>query len=119
MRLTGEDADVMVPLIVDLDGTLIKSDLLLEGAFQLLRRNVLFLFRMLVWTTQGKAYLKEQVARHVQLDPSNIPYNRRFLSFLEQEVERGRPSLSRHSLRRPVRGDDRRALRPARKGACE
>ena len=91
MGLTCEDDEVMIPLIVDLDGTLIKSDLMVESAFQLLRRNVLFLFRMLAWTVRGKAYLKEQVARHVQLDPSHIPCNRRFLSFLEQEVERGRP----------------------------
>jgi 4-hydroxybenzoate polyprenyltransferase len=91
MGLSGEGDDVMVPLIVDLDGTLIKSDLMVESAFQLLRRNVLFLFRMLVWTARGKAYLKEQVARHIQLDPPNIPHNRRFLSFLEEEVGRGRP----------------------------
>jgi len=92
MGFSGEDDDVLVPLIVDLDGTLIKSDLMVEGAFQLLRQNVLFLFRMLAWTARGKAYLKEQIARRVQLDPSNIPYNRRFLSFLEQEVDRGRPA---------------------------
>ena len=81
----------MVPLIVDLDGTLIKSDLMVESALQLLRRNVLFLFRMLIWLARGKACLKEQVARRVRLDLSNIPYNRRFVSFLKQEVGRGRP----------------------------
>ena len=81
----------MVPLIVDLDGTLIKSDLMVESALQLLRRNVLFLLRMLIWLARGKACLKEQVARRVHLDLSNIPYNRRFVSFLKQEVGRGRP----------------------------
>ena len=81
----------MVPLIVDLDGTLIKSDLMVESALQLLRRNVLFLLRMLIWLARGKACLKEQVARRVHLDLSNIPFNRRFVSFLKQEVGRGRP----------------------------
>jgi 4-hydroxybenzoate polyprenyltransferase len=89
--LSGEDDDVMVPLIVDLDGTLIKSDLMVESVFQLLRRNVLFLFWMLIWTARGKAYLKEKVARRVQIEPFNIPFNRKFVSFLKQEVERGRP----------------------------
>ena len=90
MGLSGEDNGVMVPLIVDLDGTLIKSDLMVESAIQLLRRNVLFLFRMFIWTARGKACLKEQIARRVQLDPATIPYNRRFLSFLKNEVARGR-----------------------------
>ena len=42
-----------MPLAVDLDGTLIATDLLWEGFFLLLRLNPLFLFVAPFWVLQG------------------------------------------------------------------
>ena len=51
-----------VPLFVDLDGTLIKTDLLWESLAQLLRRNPFRLFPILFWWMRGRAFLKQQLA---------------------------------------------------------
>ena len=63
------------PLCVDLDGTLIRSDLLVESALALLARNPLTLFAMLVWLLRGKAHLKREIARRIEFDASALPYN--------------------------------------------
>ena len=47
------------PLIVDLDGTLIKSDLLFESSLALLKINPGYVFCLLLWLLRGKAYLKQ------------------------------------------------------------
>lgn len=74
-----------VPLCVDLDGTLIRSDLLVESALALLASRPLALFAMLIWLLRGKAYLKKQIALRVTLDPSALPYNEALIVWLEQQ----------------------------------
>jgi 4-hydroxybenzoate polyprenyltransferase len=78
------------PLCVDLDGTLLRTDLLLESAFALLKQNILFLFLLPVWLFKGKAYLKQQIANRVDIDASLLPYNIAFLAYLRQEHAQGR-----------------------------
>ena len=51
-----------IPLAVDLDGTLIATDLLWEGLFLLLRKNPLYLFLVPVWLMSGPARLKQEIA---------------------------------------------------------
>jgi hypothetical protein len=41
------------PLCVDLDGTLIRTDLAVEHLLQLLKRNPLYLFLLPLWLWQG------------------------------------------------------------------
>ncbi|MDZ4264057.1 MAG: hypothetical protein U1B30_17230, partial [Pseudomonadota bacterium] len=63
----GSDA-VATPLFVDLDGTLVKTDLLAEGAVALLKSSPLYLFSMLFWLVKGgKARLKAEIANRVTL----------------------------------------------------
>ncbi len=79
------------PLVVDLDGTLIKTDLLWESLARLLRRNPFQLFPVLYWwTTRGRAFLKRQLAARVAIDPATLPYNQPFLSFLREQKSAGR-----------------------------
>ena len=76
------DGDRAVPLCVDLDGTLIKTDLFWESSVLLLRRNPLWLFVLPFWWMKGRAHLKRQIAaRSGQLDPARLPYNESFLEF--------------------------------------
>src|SRR5208282_3438587 len=82
--------DNHVPLCVDLDGTLIKTDLLWESLAQLLRRNPFQFFPVLVWWTRGRAFLKQQLARRVSIDPALLPYNEPFLAFLREQKSAGR-----------------------------
>jgi len=78
------------PLVVDLDGTLIKTDLLWESLAQLLRRNPLMLFPVLFWWMRGRAFLKRQLARRVTIDPAALPYHEPFLAFLREQKSAGR-----------------------------
>lgn len=78
------------PLCVDLDGTLIWSDLLVESIFALLKINPLYLFLLPVWLLEGKAHLKQQLANRVELDVSLLPYNQPFIEYLKQERAAGR-----------------------------
>jgi len=75
---------------VDLDGTLIKSDVLVESLLILLKRNPFFLLMVPLWLLHGKGYLKHQVSLRVQLDVARLPYNELFLEYLSQQQAAGR-----------------------------
>jgi 4-hydroxybenzoate polyprenyltransferase len=78
------------PLCVDLDGTLIRSDLLLESFLLLIKKNPLYLLVVPFWLMQGKAALKAHIARRVALDASTLPYCEPLLGWLKEEKARGR-----------------------------
>jgi phosphoserine phosphatase len=77
-------------LVVDLDGTLIKTDLLFESTLNLLKRSPTSLAWLAVWLMRGKATLKAEIADRVEIDPASLPYNEKFLNFLRMEHESGR-----------------------------
>lgn len=79
-----------VPLAVDLDGTLIATDLLWEGLFLLLRQNPLAIFLVPIWLLGGPARLKQEIARRVDLDPASLPYRDELLTRLRAEKAAGR-----------------------------
>jgi 4-hydroxybenzoate polyprenyltransferase/phosphoserine phosphatase len=78
------------PLCVDLDGTLIRSDLLIEAVFVLLKSNLLYGLLLPVWLLRGKAYLKQQVADRVDLEVTLLPYDAAFLGYLRTQRAQGR-----------------------------
>jgi apolipoprotein N-acyltransferase len=75
---------------VDLDGTLIQTDLLWESLARLLRRNPLQLLPVVIWWMRGRAFLKQQLARRVSIDPATLPYQQAFLAFLREQKSAGR-----------------------------
>ena len=79
--------DQNVPLCVDLDGTLIRTDLPTETALALLRRNPFYLFCFIVWLGKGRAHLKREIAARARVDVARLPYDERVLAWL-----RGEPS---------------------------
>lgn len=86
------DAEAKVPLYVDLDGTLVKGDMLAEGALRLLKQSPGYGFAMLLWLlTGGKASLKKNIARLVEPDVEGLPIQQDFLLFLKDEASRARP----------------------------
>jgi phosphoserine phosphatase len=74
-----------IPLCVDLDGTLIRTDLLIESALAVLAQHPLAIFSMLVWLVRGKAHLKREIARRVVLNPSSLPYNHELIDWLNEQ----------------------------------
>ena len=79
-----------IPLAVDLDGTLIATDLLWEGLFLLLRKNPLYLFMVPFWLASGPARLKQEIASRVDLDPALLPYRQEVLERIGRERDAGR-----------------------------
>src|SRR5690242_5846541 len=73
------------PLCVDLDGTLVKSDTLIDSLLVLARTHPLLLFALPAKVLHGKAAFKAFVTEHVALDVAHLPYNRRLLQFLESQ----------------------------------
>ena len=80
-----------VPLCVDLDGTLIHSDLLLESFLLLIKRNPLYVFLVPWWLLRGKAYFKAEIARRVTLNAAALPYTQVFVEWLRVQKDAGRP----------------------------
>lgn len=78
------------PLCVDLDGTLVKSDTLLDGFCQFVRRFPLEVWRVPVWLAGGRARLKAEVAKRVSLEPARLPYNGHLLQYLQAQRREGR-----------------------------
>jgi len=79
-----------VPLCVDLDGTLLRTDMLWEGLVRLLRRNPLYAFAMVAWWCRGRACLKQKIACRVEVPVETLPCTESFLKFLRAEHATGR-----------------------------
>jgi 4-hydroxybenzoate polyprenyltransferase/phosphoserine phosphatase len=79
-----------VPLAVDLDGTLVRTDTLHENLLVLLKHAPWLLLLAPLWVLKGKAFFKAEVARRARLDVTALPYNADVLEFLREEQARGR-----------------------------
>lgn len=77
-------------LYVDLDGTVIKTDLLFESILLLLKKNIFQALLIPIWLLRGKANLKHQLAQCVSVPVELLPLNTEFNAYLRKEVERGR-----------------------------
>lgn len=88
-EVTPKTADE-VPICVDLDGTLVRTDTLVESALLLLKDSPLSLFAMLLWLLGGKAHLKQQLAERVLPDPALLPYHKGLLRWLRDRKAEGR-----------------------------
>jgi 4-hydroxybenzoate polyprenyltransferase/phosphoserine phosphatase len=79
-----------VALYVDLDGTLIATDMLWESALALLRSHPLDALRMPLWLVRGKAHLKLRIAERVEIDAETLPYRADVLEYLREQRSLGR-----------------------------
>ncbi len=78
------------PLYVDLDGTLIATDLLHESLLKLLRVAPLALLQLPLWLARGKAVLKREVASRVDIDVTTLPYRAEVLALALNARAEGR-----------------------------
>ena len=79
-----------IPLAVDLDGTLVRSDTLHESALRALRERPFALLQLPFWLLQGKAVVKQRLAELAQFDPANLPYHQPLLEWLTTQRAQGR-----------------------------
>lgn len=78
------------PLAVDLDFTLIRTDILSECILAYVRQNPLRAFRVLGWLVRGKGFLKRKLAEAYEVDPASLPVNETLVAFLRAERANGR-----------------------------
>ena len=78
-----------VPLCVDLDGSLILSDVLWESVVQLWNKPAAAL--RAAWALRrGKAAMKSALAEEIEIDPAALPYREDLLAFLRAQHAAGR-----------------------------
>jgi 4-hydroxybenzoate polyprenyltransferase len=82
--------DFDAPLIVDLDGTLVLADTLHETTLLLLRGTPYHAFSLPAWLFAGKAKLKQEIARRVDLDVTGVPFHPQLVDWITTERARGR-----------------------------
>ncbi|OWV65423.1 hypothetical protein ATY76_19470 [Rhizobium sp. R339] len=86
-----ETARPPCPLVVDLDGTLVRSDLLIETAFSELSHRPYSAVDLVSALCGGKARLKHRLSQPVDFDPAILPYDEEVLKVIRTAREEGRP----------------------------
>jgi len=76
-------------IAVDLDGTLLRTDILFESIAALLRRPWV-LFAVGLRLAGGRAAMKAELAKRVHLDVTRLPANAPFVDWLQGERGQGR-----------------------------
>lgn len=76
-------------LCVDLDGTLVHTDTLLESLFLFARLYPLRLPLLFVWLLRGRPYLKMRLAEAVLPSVETLPYNNELLAYLRERKNAG------------------------------
>ncbi len=80
---------VPATICVDLDGTLIATDLLWESLLETLKRHPWRLLALPLWLLRGRAYAKQKLADAGPVDPKYIPYRDNVLRLIEQLRQQG------------------------------
>lgn len=100
------EAEALTPIVVDLDGTLIKTDLLFESANQYIVERPISFWHLFFWMIGSRASLKEKLATRVQADCTSLPYNTELLGWLQEQKLAGRnltlATASHYSLAKSV-----------------
>lgn len=86
----SKDNDQGSTLVVDLDGTLVATDLLWESLLAAVKQRPWLIMLVPFWLTRGRAVLKGQLAARAKLDPASLPYRPEVLAYLRRQREAGR-----------------------------
>ena len=73
------------PLVVDLDGTLIRTDLLYQSLFSFIKQRPLQFYFPFFWLFKGKSHLKNELAHRISIDVSVLPYDPAVMALIEDE----------------------------------
>ncbi|AKJ65268.1 UbiA family prenyltransferase [Kiritimatiella glycovorans] len=90
MAAEREQGAFIPPLYVDLDGTLIRSDVFLEAGLQFLSRRPSGIAELGRRARAGRPGLKRWLAEVAELDVDALPWQTEFIAWLRAEKKRGR-----------------------------
>jgi 4-hydroxybenzoate polyprenyltransferase len=79
-----------IPLAVDLDGTLVRTDCVIESLFVLARTRPLSLLKLPGWLLQGRAIFKQRLAALALPDVYLLPARAEVVTFLREQKRLGR-----------------------------
>ena len=68
---------------VDLDGTLINTDMLWESILYQIKKNPFVILFVFLWLLKGKTYLKQKLADKFDFDPELLPYNQEVIELIK------------------------------------
>ncbi len=88
---TPPAATSAVPLIVDLDGTLVATDTLWEGYLALVREQPMQAVAAVPLVLHGRPAFKRRVAELQPIDPASLPYRPEIRRLIEDAKADGRP----------------------------
>jgi 4-hydroxybenzoate polyprenyltransferase len=74
-----------VPLCIDLDGTLIRSDTLVESVLDLLRREPWTAMAFPFWLAAGKANFKARIAERTAIAAEGLPYREEVVAWAREQ----------------------------------
>lgn len=83
--------DTAVPLYVDLDGSLLRSDSLWECFWSALRADPVRCLTAIASLAAGRAQFKRVIAERASLHFHHLPYREDVIAFLSAEFNAGRP----------------------------
>jgi 4-hydroxybenzoate polyprenyltransferase len=89
-RMILADDGTDLPLCVDLDRTLIKTNILHESFVSQLKQNPVILLSLPIWLCRGKDYTKQKLIGGLDPSAASLPYNHEILEYLRAERLRGR-----------------------------
>jgi len=90
-----------VALAIDLDGTLVRTDVLIESVLQLVARDPLALLALFGWLLLGRAEFKRRVAARIAVDAAQLPYEPRVLELARAARAGGREVVLATAAARP------------------
>ncbi len=77
-------------IFVDLDNTLIRTDLFLESILKILKKNPFNIFKLIRWLIRSRSVAKTLVSKMVGIDPASLPYEPELIGYLEEQKALGR-----------------------------
>ena len=77
------------PLVVDLDHTLIQTDLLFLSSLGVLGKSPWLVLHYFFWLWKGKGYLKDQLVKRFEINISELPYNQSVISYILKRKKQG------------------------------
>ena len=77
-------------IFVDLDGTLVRTDVFLESVLKLIKQNPFAIFKLILWTFQGRSVVKERVAKLVDINPESLPYETELIDYLKEQKKQNK-----------------------------
>jgi len=89
--MTSESTTAEAPLVVDMDGTLLRTDILYEGIAAAFARRPLGLLTALPLLAFGRAPFKRRIAAIAAVDVASLPLREDLVDWLRSEKARGRP----------------------------